>query len=76
MVGRSGGRTFLEFRTAASRGEPTFFGRHIRTYARVPVIEAEIAARGGTVLDKTIGRGLAPLGEEDPEVCRLEVSWS
>jgi hypothetical protein len=76
MVGRSGGRTFLEFRTAESRGEPAHFGQHIRTYARVPVVEAEIAARGGTVLDKSVGRGLAPLGEEDPVVCRLEVSWS
>jgi hypothetical protein len=76
MVGRSGGRTFLEFRTAANRGEPAFFGPHIRTYAQVPAIEAEIAARGGTVLEETIGRGLAPLGKEDPEVCRMEVGWS
>ncbi len=76
MVGRSGGRTFLEFRTAANRGRPAFFGPHIRTYARVPVIEAEIAARGGTVLEKSLGRGLAPLGKEDPEVCRLEVGWT
>ena len=76
MVGRSGGRTFLEFRTAESRHEPKFFGHHIRTYARVPVIEAEIAACGGTVVDETVGRGLAPLGEEDPVVCRMEVSWT
>jgi SAM-dependent methyltransferase len=76
MVGRSGGRTFLEFRTAESRHEPKFFGHHIRTYARVPVIEAEIAARGGTVVDKTVARGLAPLGKEDPVVCRMEVSWT
>jgi hypothetical protein len=76
MVGRTGGRTFLEFRTAENRGKPAFFGPHIRTYAQVPVIEAEIATRGGTVLEKSLGRGLAPLGKEDPEVCRLEVGWT
>jgi SAM-dependent methyltransferase len=76
MVGRSGGHLFLEFRTPESRGEPTHFGPHIRTYAQVSVIEAEINARGGTVVDKTVGRGLAPLQEEDPVVCRMEVSWS
>jgi hypothetical protein len=76
MVGRTGGHTFLEFRTSESRGEPAHFGPHVRTYARVPVIEAEIAARGGTVVEKTVGRGLAPLGEEDPVVCRMEVSWA
>ena len=76
MVGRSGGRTFLEFRTAQSRREPKHFGPHIRTHARVPVIEAEIAERGGTVLEKTVARGLAPLGKEDPVVCRMEVSWT
>ena len=75
MVGRSGGRTFLEFRTAESRGEAAFFGPHIRTYARVPVIEAEIVARGGSVVERTVSRGLAPLGKEDPVVCRMEVSW-
>jgi hypothetical protein len=76
MVCRSGGHTFLEFRTAQSRGEPTYFGPHVRTYARVPQIEAEIAAYGGTVVTKTVGRDLAPLEDENPVVCRLEVSWT
>ncbi|MCW2847758.1 MAG: hypothetical protein JWR90_1732 [Marmoricola sp.] len=76
MVCRSGGHTFIEFRTAANRGEPTFFGPHIRTYARVPVVEAEIARHGGTVVTKTVGRDLAPLENENPVVCRLEVSWT
>jgi hypothetical protein len=75
MVCRSGGRTFLEFRTRASREEPKFFGPHIRTYARVGVIEDEIAAHGGRIVEKVVGRNLAPLGHEDPEVCRMEVSW-
>ncbi len=76
MVCRSGGRTFLEFRTARSRHEPTFFGPHVRTHAKVDVIEAEIAAHGGTVVDKVVGRDLAPLGEENPFICRMEVSWT
>ena len=76
MVCRSGGHTFLEFRTAANRGEPTFFGPHIRTYARVSVIEAEVAKHGGTVVSKAVGRDLAPFHMENPIVCRLEVSWT
>ena len=76
MVCRSGGRTFLEFRTRKSRDEPKFFGQHVRTHARVDVIESEIAAHGGTILHKTLGRHLAPLGDEDPHICRMEVSWT
>jgi hypothetical protein len=76
MACRSGGRTFLEFRTFRSRDEPHFFGPHVRTHARVGVIESEIAAYGGTVVDKVVGRDLAPLGEENPFICRMEVSWT
>jgi len=76
MVCRSGGHTFLEFRTAANRGKYTFFGPHIRTYARVNVIEAEIAKHGGTLVSKSVGRDLAPLENENPTVCRMEVSWT
>ena len=77
MVGRSGGRTFLEFRTAESRREPKFFGPHIRTYARVPVIEAEIAARGGTVARQDRRAAASRRSDkEDPVVCRMEVSWT
>ena len=50
MVGRSGGHTFLEFRTPESRHERKFFGHHIRTYAPASVIAAEVSARGGTVV--------------------------
>ena len=75
MVCRSGGRTFLEFRTRASRGEQTFFPTHPRTHARVPVVEAEIAAAGGTIEKLVLGRDLAPLGKENPQMCRMEVSW-
>lgn len=76
MVCRSGGHTFIEFRTARNRGGPFFFGNHIRTLPKVEVIEAEIARYGGTIVHQEIGRDLAPLGNENPYVCRLEVSWT
>jgi len=75
MVGRSGGHTFLEFRTDANRGDATFFGPHARTRARPDVVAAEIEAYGGRILERVEGRGLAPLGAENPVVCRMEVSW-
>ena len=76
VAGRRGGLTFLEFRTPASRDERTFFAEHQRTYADPDRIVAEIEARGGTVVERVEDRGLAPLGKEDPMICRLVVSWS
>jgi hypothetical protein len=75
IAGRRGGLTFLEFRTPASRLQPTFFGRHQRTYAAPAEIVAEIERHGGRVVERLQGRGLAPLGNENPVVCRLVVSW-
>lgn len=75
MVCRSGGETFLEFRTPESRDEPTFFRRHPRTFARPEDVRAEIERHGGTVVDQVVGRDLAPLGSENPMICRLVVSW-
>jgi hypothetical protein len=76
MVGRSGGHTFLEFRTADNRGGRFFFGRHVRTLADVDEVTEEIATYGGTVVELLTGRDLAPLGRENPVVCRLRVSWT
>jgi len=76
ITGRRGGLTFLEFRTPASRGEPTFFGEHQRTYADPDRIVGEIESHGGTVVERVEGRRLAPLGKEDPMICRLVVSWT
>lgn len=75
LAGRRGGLTFLEFRTPASRDEPTFFGPHPRTYADPDDVVAEIERNGGTLVERVVGRGLAPLGDEDPVICRLVVSW-
>ncbi len=76
MVQRRSGETFVEFRTPRSRPDPTFFGRHPRTYVPQAVAVREIEAYGGRVVHRETGRGLAPLGEEDPHVCRLVVRWS
>ncbi|GGF40207.1 hypothetical protein GCM10011519_12350 [Marmoricola endophyticus] len=75
MLGRRGGHTFLEFRTAASEHEPTHFPAHRRTWADPDEVVAEVEARGGRVLVREEGRGLAPLGREDPVVCRLDITW-
>jgi SAM-dependent methyltransferase len=75
IAGRRGGLTFLEFRTHASRIQPTVFGRHPRTFAEPEQIVAEIERHGGTVVERVQGRGFAPLGKEDPIICRLVVSW-
>jgi hypothetical protein len=75
LAGRRGALTFLEFRTPASRDEPTFFGPHPRTYADPRDVVAEVERNGGTIVDQVVGRGLARLGDEDPVICRLVVSW-
>jgi hypothetical protein len=76
IAGRRGGLTFLEFRTSANRGKRTHFGKHGRTFARPEKIVAEIERHGGRVVEQVVGRGLAPLGKENPEICRLVVSWT
>ena len=76
MVQRRGGETFVEFRTPASRSEPKFFGAHQRTYVEPDTACGEVEAAGGRVVHRETGRGLAPLGTEDPEICRLVVRWT
>ncbi|MGA8210681.1 MAG: methyltransferase domain-containing protein, partial [Nocardioidaceae bacterium] len=75
MVSRGGGATFVEFRTPASRGEPTFFGPHQRTWVEPDEVVREIESYGGRVVLRETGRDLAPLGKENPEMCRLVVRW-
>ncbi|HVH95295.1 MAG TPA: class I SAM-dependent methyltransferase [Nocardioidaceae bacterium] len=76
MVQRRGGETYLEFRTPTSRDEPKFFGPHARTFVSPETVAQEIASHGGTVVHREIGRDLAPLGEENPHICRLVVRWT
>jgi hypothetical protein len=76
MAQRRGGYTFLEFRTDRSRRDRLAFGPHARTFLDPDSVIAEIASRGGTVADQQVGRGLAPLYDEDPHICRLVVRWN
>jgi len=59
IVGRRGGRTFLEFRDGNTP----------------PTLYDEIERHGGQVVEKLVRRGLAPVGKEDPNICRLVLSW-
>jgi SAM-dependent methyltransferase len=76
MVQRRDGETFLEFRTRRSRREPKFFGPHQRTYLEPDAVVREIEAYGGRVVHRETGRDLAPLGSENPHICRLVVRWA
>ncbi|QWZ08558.1 methyltransferase domain-containing protein [Nocardioides panacis] len=76
MVQRRGGETFLEFRTPQSRQEPKHFGVHLREYVDPDLVAREVAAYGGTVVHRETGRGLAPLGTENPHIARIVVRWT
>lgn len=75
LAQRRGGWLFLEFRTPESRGEPKHFGPRRRFYPVPARVRAEIERHGGTVVEVVTGRDLAPLGDENPHVCRMIVRW-
>jgi SAM-dependent methyltransferase len=76
MVQRRGGETFLEFRTPRSRRDRMHFGPHQRTFVQPARAVREIEAYGGRVVHRDTGRDLAPLGDENPHICRLVVRWT
>jgi SAM-dependent methyltransferase len=76
MVQRRGGETFVEFRTPLSRRDTKFFGPHLRTYLEPDDVVREIQSYGGRIVHRERGRDLAPLGEENPDICRLVVRWT
>ena len=76
MALRRGGLLFLEFRTPRDRDRPHAFGERRRHYLRPRAVIAQIEAAGGRIVHKVEGKGLAPLREEDPYVCRLVAAWS
>lgn len=76
MAQRRGGETFLEFRTPRSRGEPTHFGAHRRTFLRPAEVVRQIESHHGHVVHLETGRDLAPLGEENPHICRIIARWA
>lgn len=75
MLLRRGGRLFLEFRTDRDRRRPHHFRNPRRRYLSPDDVVAEIRARGGQVVDRVEGTGLAPFHDEDPHVCRLVATW-
>ena len=76
MTLSGGGRCYLEFRTLQDRALPKEFGPHFRRHLHPDRVVAEAAARGGRVVHREAGRGLSPLGAEDPHLCRLILEWS
>ena len=76
MVQRRGGLTFLEFRTWKGTLRARAFPFHFRALLRVDDVVAEIRERGGTVVHREVGTGLAPFEGENPHICRLVVRWS
>jgi hypothetical protein len=61
MVTRRGGLTLLEFR--------------VRRRTNPQVVIEEIIALGGTIESHEQGVDLAPLGDQNPQMCRLVVRW-
>jgi SAM-dependent methyltransferase len=74
---RRGGRAYVEFRTHRDAvTEHVFEEQHYRRYLVPDEIEVELKRHGGAVVHREEGRGLAPFGSEDPDVCRMVVQWA
>ncbi|MPZ59974.1 MAG: class I SAM-dependent methyltransferase [Propionibacteriales bacterium] len=71
MALRSGGRSYLEFRTARDRDRPKHFGRRFRRFLTIDEVVGKAQRHGLRVVEQKAGTGLAPFVEEDPFVCRL-----
>jgi SAM-dependent methyltransferase len=75
MALRREGHLYLEFRTPRDKGAAHHFDLP-RKFLEPDDVVREIERRGGTVVHRESGRGLAPFEEEDPHVCRIVASWS
>jgi SAM-dependent methyltransferase len=75
MASRSGGRVYVEFRTEQDRRLPKAFGEHFRQFLNPASMASEAAAQGLRVVDEVQGRGLAPLENEDPHLCRMTLEY-
>lgn len=74
---RRGGRLYLEF-LARERGAERVehvFGPHFRLPLRPFQVAAEIRDMGGQIEHREVGHGLAVYQHEDPNICRMVVSW-
>ena len=68
VLRRSGGRLYLEFRTARADHE---FGEHFRQFVQPAQVEEELRSFGFVVEHSEEGHGLAVHKSEDPKVCRI-----
>jgi hypothetical protein len=70
------GYLLLEFRTGQDAKNLHLFGEdHYRQYLDPQVVVDEIADRGGHVVERLEGYGLAVYKTEDPHVARLAATW-
>ena len=76
MALRREGFLFLEFRSTADRGRAHHFAHGRRRYLDPDEVQEAIEARGGVVVHREEGQGLAVLRNEDPVVCRMVATWS
>lgn len=67
---------YLEFRTGKDAATAHAFGEHFRRLLDPDAVVDEIESRGGQIVYREDGHGLAPFRDEDPHVCRLIVGWS
>ncbi len=75
MLLRGGGTAYLEFRTDRDARRAHHFEPHFCSYLPPAVVQAEIEAAGGRVVEQAEGTGLSPYDGEDPYLCRMKVVW-
>jgi hypothetical protein len=75
MGTRGGGRLYLEFRADPDAADDYVYGDHKRYPVRPDVVARELVAAGATIVEQAAGCGFAPLGGEDPYMCRMVVEW-
>jgi hypothetical protein len=75
MTLRRGGLLLLEFRTTEDARRHHHFKQRTRQYLDPADVVAMIEARGGRVLHRSAGTGLASFEDEDPHVCRIVATW-
>lgn len=75
MATRGGGRLYLEFRADPDAVDDFVYGGHVRYPTKPDAVISELVAAGATIVEQVEGRGLAPLGREDPYICRLVAEW-
>ncbi len=73
---RRGGLLFAEFRTDRDAELSHVFPARGRSFLDPDEVAREIEASGGRIVSRMQGQGLAVLGSEDPDVCRLVAAWS